>query len=191
MKKLTMALCVILGAFFPGLPASSQVAPSAQSQDTTVTEAPKIDPLKEKDIRKLLELTHAGATAMQTIKNMEGSMHPVLEHSLPAGEYREKLINLFFEKFNSKISAEQMVDLIVPVYDKYFSDQEIKDLIAFYQTPTGQKMSSVQTQLAADLLKSGQTFGGMIGRQTMLEILDEHPDIKQALENARPPMQPR
>src|SRR5215470_3135840 len=52
---------------------------------------------KEADIRKLLELTHAGDMATQTMQAMEANIRPLMTNAFPAGEYRDKLIELFSE----------------------------------------------------------------------------------------------
>ena len=42
---------------------------------------------------------------------------------------------------------------IYPLYDKYYSEQELRDLVAFYQTPTGQKVIDTMPQLFAESLQ--------------------------------------
>jgi hypothetical protein len=47
--------------------------------------------------------------------------------TLPPGDYRNRLVDLFFVKFQSKANPQQLADLIVPLYDKYLSDEELKE----------------------------------------------------------------
>jgi len=144
----------------------------------------EIDRAKVADIRRLLELTGATALAKQAMDSMEKSIKPLLTNSFPPGEYREKLIDLFFERFHSKVSSEQLLDLAIPVYDKYLTHEEIKDLIKFYETPLGQKTLSVLPQLVSEMQQNGKKWGGDLGKQSMQEVLTEHPDLAKALENA-------
>lgn len=144
----------------------------------------KIDPAKEADIRKLLELTGAKALMVQNMSTMEQTIRPVITNSLPPGDYREKLVDLFLAKFHSKADPTHMVDLAVPLYDKYLSHEEIKGLIQFYQTPLGQKSVSVLPKLTTELVRAGQEWGRQIGGQAMQEVLAEHPDLADALETA-------
>jgi uncharacterized protein len=144
----------------------------------------KIDPAKEADIRKLLEVTNANALMAQSIENMEKNIKPMMAKALPAGDYQEKLLDLFFERFRSKLDLQKLLDLAVPLYDKYLSDAEIKGLIQFYQTPLGQKALKVLPQLAAELTDARE-MGETIGRESMMEILAEHPEIEKAIEAAQ------
>ena len=152
---------------------------------------PKIDPAKEADIRKLLDLSGAKALAMQMMDSMQKDMKPMLLNSFPPGEYREKLIDLFLARFHSKASAQNFLDIALPVYDKYFSHEEIKGLIQFYSTPLGQKTLSTLPKLTAELYEDGRKWGEQIGHESMQEVLTEHPDLQKAMEDASKSAQPR
>jgi hypothetical protein len=151
------------------------VAPAAQV---------KIDPAKEADIRRLLEATGTTTLMQQVMDNMQKSLKPVLTNSFPPGEYREKLVDLFFEKFRSKLDSKRLLDLAVVRYDEQFSDEDIKGLISFYETPLGQKAVSALPKLTAELQQDGQTLGQQTGRDSMIEVLAEHPELAKALQDA-------
>lgn len=121
----------------------------------------------------------------QLMDGMEKSLKPLMIGALPPGEYREKLIDLFFTKFNSKGSPQQFLDLAVPTYDRYYSHEEIKGLIRFYETPLGQKLASVQPKMSAELQEVGRKWGEGVGRDSMVEVLAEHPELATALEAAK------
>ena len=70
------------------------------------------------------------------------------------------------------------------VYDKYLTHDEIKGLIRFYETPLGQKTLSVLPQIVSEMQESGNKWGGELGKESMREVLAEHPDLAEALENA-------
>lgn len=42
---------------------------------------------------------------------------------------------------------------IYPLYDKFFTEQELHDLVAFYRTPTGQKVVDTMPQLFAESIR--------------------------------------
>jgi uncharacterized protein len=172
--------------------AASAKSPSPQSSTPKAgfsTAAPaataKIESGKEADIRRLLELTGAKALVVQTMNDMSKSLKPVLTNSLPPGDYREKLVNLFFVKFMAKADSQTLVDLAIPEYDKNFTDEEILGLIQFYQTPVGKKAISVLPRLMSDLQQRGRKWGEDLGRQSMIEVLAEHPEFQQQIADAQ------
>jgi hypothetical protein len=145
----------------------------------------KIDPGKEADLRRLLELTGARELAAQTMNEMSQSLKPVLTNTLPPGDYRPKLVDLFFVKFMAKADSRTLVDLAIPEYDKNFTHEEILGLIQFYQTPVGKKSISVLPQLMSDLQQKGRKWGEDVGRQSMIEVFAEHPEFKQQIADAQ------
>jgi hypothetical protein len=168
----------------PTLPAEhatqQQPAPAAGPAD----QPPKIDPAKTADIRQLMEVVGVKALMIQMMDTMGDTIRPLMTNALPQGEYREKLVDLFFVKFKSKADTQQLLDSIVPLYDKHFSAEEIKGLIQFYQTPLGQKTAKVMPELMAESQEQGRKWGETLGRESMLEVLSEHPELEKAMEDA-------
>lgn len=165
---------------------SSEQANQLQNSSAGNTHA-KIDPAKEAEIRKLMEVSGVQALTSQMMDRMTQSMKPLMANALPPGEYREKLIDLFFIKFRAKADTKLLADMAIPVYDKYFSLEELKGLIQFYQTPLGQKTISVLPRITAEMAEAGQQWGQQLGRECMQEVLSEHPDLASALEEAGKP----
>lgn len=143
-----------------------------------------IDPAKEADIRHLLDVTRTAAVMQRVMGNMEQSIRPLMTNTLPPGEYRDRLIDLFFRKFQSKLDMNRLLDLAVVRYNENFSDEEIKELTKFYETPLGQKVTATLPKITGDLQQDGQALGKQLGRDSMLEVLAEHPDLAQALQAA-------
>lgn len=167
-------------------PASPPVAqqPAAQAPATPTAPTPKIDPAKEADIRRLLDLTGAKARALDAMNEMESSIRPLLLNALPPGDYRSKLIDLFFAKFHAKFDPQSFVDMAVPLYDKYFTDDDIKGLIQFDQTPLGRKTLDSLPRLQDELQQSARLWGQGMGQECMREVLAEHPELAKAMTDA-------
>jgi len=171
----------------PAAPPPAQTQAGAGSEPSTAAPAPKIDPGKEADIRQLLDVAGTKALMSEVMGNMDKNLRPILTNSLPPGDYRGKLIDLFLDKFMARANAEipKLLDAAVPIYDKYLSDEDIKGLIQYYQTPLGKKALSVLPHIAIDMQNEGQKLGQQIGLETMLQVLSEHPELAKAMEDAR------
>jgi hypothetical protein len=169
-------------------PSETVALPQSQglgSNQAVPASAATIDPAKTADIRRLLEVAGAKALVTQSMTGMEKNIRPMLLSSLPPGEYRDQLIDLFFAKFHSKLDTQKLLDMAVPAYDKYLSHEEIKGLLRFYETPLGQKALTVMPKLMGELQEAGQKWGGELGRTSMMEVLAEHPELAKALEEAK------
>ena len=166
---------------------SPEATPPKAALEASPAAQAKIDPATEADIRQLLQLSGAEQMMLQTMSQMATTMKPVMTNVLPAGEYREKLVELFFAKFLSKDLSSAVLDLSVPLYAKYFSDAEIKELIAFYQTPVGRKLVSVNPQLLSDVQQGALLLGQQLGAECFREVIAENPELMKQAEGASKP----
>lgn len=169
---------------------SQQISENQNAQPAGLEQA-KMDPAKEADIRRLLDVVGTKGLVKQLMDSMEKNLKPMMVNSLPPGHYRNRLVELFFEKFETKADPQQLIDMAVPGYDKYLSDEEIKGLISFYQTPLGQKALAVLPKLSMELQSQGSKWGQELGRQCMLEVLAEHPELAQAMGDASKAVRPQ
>src|ERR1051326_7005679 len=146
MKIRAFVGCLLVFAVLPSL-AQNGAQPAAKQPAATQS---GVDPAKEADIRHLLEMSGVEGLMRQMVDQQEQSIKPLLTSSLPAGEYREKLVDLFFQKFHSKFDLQYMIDMAVVVYDKHLTREDIKGLIQFYSTPLGQKTINVLPQMMTE-----------------------------------------
>lgn len=98
----------------------------------------------EEDIRKFLIFngtTNGSDHAFSRLCMQLSLIHPAIPDSL-----RHVLRREVFEP-----EAQRLIILMIPVYKKYFSHEEIRMLIAFYESPAGAKFTGANAALASDL----------------------------------------
>ena len=197
--KIFAAMIALFVAGLASAAAQSAAAPAAAQQSTTQPAASaaaaasqsKIDPAKEADIRRLLDVAGTKALMTQMMQSMSDGMKPMLINALPPGDYREKLADLFLAKFQSKADLQHLLDMAVAVYDRHFSHEEIKGLIKFYETPLGKKAISEMPQLMNEMTTAGRRWGEQLGQESMQEVLAEHPEMVEAMKAAQKAAQPQ
>src|SRR5947209_6161408 len=89
---------------------------------------------KLEDIHKLLDLNGGAGAAKDAMTQMSGSMAKAMP----------QVPQEFWDEFMKEVNAQELIDLSVPVYDKYLTHGDVKELIQFYETPAGKKLASVQ-----------------------------------------------
>jgi len=57
-------------------------------------------------------------------------------------------------------------------------------LIEFYQTPLGQKAIATLPKVTTEMQEQGRKWGEELGKQCMVEVLSEHPELAEALNAA-------
>ena len=63
------------------------------------------------------------------------------------------------------------MDQMVPIYAKYYTQQDMDDLIAFYDTPLGKKLSTVQPQITLESMSVAQQWAAEIGQKVAAKIM--------------------
>jgi len=83
-------------------------------------------------------------------------------------------IKRWLDKMMQKINYNELVNEIAyTIYDKYFTLEEIKDLNAFYKTPTGQKSLKMMAPMMTDTMLAMQERVMPKMMLVIKEIMDE------------------
>jgi hypothetical protein len=53
--------------------------------------------------------------------------------------------------------------MVLPIWAKYYTREDVKQLIVFYESPLGRKLVSVQPQIMAESMAAGATWGEALG----------------------------
>jgi len=70
----------------------------------------------------------------------------------------------------TETSMEDLVQMLVPVYQKYMTQDDLKDLIAFYETPIGKKFSKSTPLITQESMQVGQQWGMKIGENFVKKL---------------------
>jgi uncharacterized protein len=121
---------------------------------------------KQKDIRKLLKITGSGELGTQVMSQMIGSM----KKTMP--QVPEK----FWGDFMKEVHTDELVDLIVPVYDRNLTHDDVKELIRFYESPTGKKFVSVLPKITQESMVVGEKWG----RELAMKVVNKLQSSQQS-----------
>ncbi len=120
-------------------------------------EAQPIDPSKVQDIKKLLALIRLEEVVMSAAENTLERFFPILKKAM--AQNNETVSETVFAILRGstlslvkrQVSAEGgLMDRVVPLYDKHYTQNEIRKLIQFYETPLGKKVSALRPQIAKE-----------------------------------------
>lgn len=126
----------------------------------TLLHAQQSTDLKTQRIKTLLELTGSGNIGVQVAKNMIA----LYQKNYP------KVESQFWEDFAKEIKAEDLVNLIIPIYDAHYTTEDINAMIEFYQTPVGKKMIQKIPQITQESMQAGQAWGKEIGEKVIRQL---------------------
>ncbi len=104
---------------------------------------------KQQDIKKLMDMTGSGGLGKQVMEQMTGSYKSIMPN-VPDHVWNDLL---------SEFNPNELVAMLIPVYDKHFTHADIKALIAFYESPIGQKYIKTLPMISAESMLLGQKWG--------------------------------
>ncbi len=133
------------------------------AQKSGKTDIPQEKSAKLKDIRKLMDITGSGNLGMQVMANMIESYKKMLPNVPPS----------FWDSFLKEVDSDSLVELIIPIYDKYLTHDEIKDIIKFYESPSGRKLVKVLPMITNESMEAGSKWGKEIGNRLIERLQNE------------------
>jgi uncharacterized protein len=83
----------------------------------------------------------------------------------------DALLPVLQQKMTARIG--ELMEAVVVIYSSNFSAEELHDLTAFYQTPTGQKLLQKTPAIAQQTMLAGQKFGQSAGAEAQKEMIEQ------------------
>lgn len=185
--KAVLALAIIyVGTFFLAIQGASQNPVSAAPQNSAAqdqagpAQAKTIDPVKEADIRSLMELIGARDQVQDAVSNSSEQYREKLLATVPNNDKGQAFVTSFVESYQKKFDVDQMTEQLVAIYDKHYTDDEIKTLLQFYGSPVGQKVAAEMPKIAREIQAASRTTGAKAAKETLQALKAQNPEIGQS-----------
>ena len=139
MKKLLMkkAVVLLLSLTF----ASFSMAEEAKTNNASVA-----------SVKELMDKTGTGEMAVQAMNQML----PVIKQMVPNAS------DEFWAEFMKEVNPDDLVEMIIPIYQRHFSQEDIDAVNAFYDTQAGKNFISSQPLIMQESMMVGQAWSQAI-----------------------------
>jgi len=154
------------GGDLPGMPSAAERA-AAQKKEADALAA--IDPRTAADIRYLIKIMGAKNITSQTFNSLIAPLKDMLLDKMPPDENRRKIVNRFIQLMEDRVSSGDLDDLLIPVYAKHFSHDDIKSMIAFYDSPAGRHLVQESPVYLRDVQEAASEHWRLIAKPEILE----------------------
>jgi hypothetical protein len=141
---------------------STDPSPTPSASPSAAVETPE-HAAKVAEIRELMNLIGAARMGQQVVNDLIEQFKTTMPQ-VPAS---------FWEDFQKRFKVDEIVELVVPIYDKYLTREDVQGLVSFYRSPTGQKFLSVQGKIVREAMLAGQEYGGKIAERMLQELHDK------------------
>ena len=128
MKRLLIAAILCAGFSWTGLAQTAADAPATKE-----------------DVQRYFEAVHSHDMMLKMLEAMSKPMHQTTHEQCERDKDKlpadcEARINKMMDDMMKEMPFDQMMQAMVPAFQKHFTKGDMDALIAFYSTPTGQKM---------------------------------------------------
>src|SRR5215467_7214563 len=130
--KAVLALVVIyVGTFFLAIQGASQNPVSAAPQSAAVQDqgvqpqVKSVDPVKDSDIRSLMELIGAHDQVQDAVMNSTEQYREKLLATVPNNDKGQAFVTSFADAYQKRFDVDGLTEQLITIYDKHFTDDEI------------------------------------------------------------------
>lgn len=124
-----------------------------------------IEPAKLAAIQQLMEVTGSARMGVQFSQLMTQQMFMSIKAAKPDMPPRTfEIIKAESDRFFAEKISEPggLMEQIYPIYDHHFTLDELRAMLAFYDTPVGKKMVSSLPLIVTEAAQLGQRWGAVV-----------------------------
>lgn len=141
MKRLLMAVCLCLVFCLTGV---------AQPNDDA--------PATKEDIQRYLDVMHSHEMMQKMAESMSQQMRQMLHQEFLKDKEKlppdvEDQMNKLMDELFRDMPWDEMMQAMIPAYQKHLTRGDVNQLVAFYSSPTGQKLLREMPSMMADAMQ--------------------------------------
>ena len=144
MKKGLVLILICVAMLFAAAPSALAQVPSDEYKAT---------------LEKMLELSGAMASAKTMVVSM------LKQQSSASASFWDGFQKKWEGKFGSRLA-----ELYAPVYQKYLTLDDLKKIVAFYESPVGKKLGASTPAMMTEGMQIGQKMGMEIAAELQQEL---------------------
>jgi hypothetical protein len=187
MKAFLALVLIYVAVFLVAIQGASQSPVQAAHQAAPATQhSSSIDPAKETDIRSLMELVGARDLVQDATARGVEQFRENLLTSLAQSDRGEQFVNTFTKEYQQKFNPDEVTNQLVGIYDKHFTDDDIRGLLQFYGSPLGQKLAKEMPKIMAETQAADRAVSTRVAKEVLQDLRKQYPGIGTQARLVRP-----
>ncbi|HLZ13336.1 MAG TPA: DUF2059 domain-containing protein [Candidatus Acidoferrum sp.] len=179
MKAIFALIVIYVGTFLVAIQGASNAPVQAAPQEAAAPKplaAKSIDPQKDADIRSLLELIGARDMIQEAAAGSTEQYRQKLISLAPNDDKARESVNSYLAVFQKQFDVDALADQLVVVYDKHYSDDEIKGMLQFFGSPLGQKVAMEMPTISKEVQLATRNVSAQAARAAWQEFHAQNTD---------------
>jgi uncharacterized protein len=170
MKAFLVLAAVYVGVFLIAIQGASQTS----AEGVSAKGVSHIDPAKEADIRSLMELVGARGVVQDAAAKNAAQIRENLVATMPASDRGHEFVDAFVADYQKKFHTEEVTSQLVGIYDKHFTDDEIKGLLQFYGSPLGRKYAVEMPKITSEIQAANHAVSTRVAKDVLQDLPNEY-----------------
>jgi hypothetical protein len=138
-------------------------------------------PASKADVERYLDAMHSRTMMKNMLGTMTVQVHKMVHDQLAnqgnlPPDFETKMDKMTDDMFTN-FPVDELIDVMIPVYQKHLTKGDVDAMIMFYSTPTGQKLLKEMPAITAE---SMQAASGIIQKMTAKTLQRVQDEIAQA-----------
>jgi len=79
----------------------------------------------------------------------------------------------FWTRLRMSMDTKELINLVVPIYDKYYTTEDLKVVNAFYSSDAGKRMIATMPKAMNEAVQAGQIWGESLAEKVVAELEKE------------------
>lgn len=191
MKAVVALILIYVGTFLVAIQGGSMTEAQGAPQNPSAPQSSEpakvaIDPAKESDIRSLLELVGARDLVQDSMMRAAEQYREKLLETVPNNQQGQTFVNTVITGYEKRFDVDAVTGQLIAVYDKHYSDEEIKGLLQFYGSPLGQKVAAESPKIGREIQESVRLTAGKAAKDALQEAKQDNSGVGQNAKLAAP-----
>jgi hypothetical protein len=134
-------------------------------------------PASKDDVEKFLDALHTRDLMKSTMDAMRKQMHQIIHQQVQSDQNLpidfEVRLDKMMDAMLADLPLDELVDAMIPVYQKHFTKGDMDALVAFYSTPAGQKYVKELPALTSEAMQASSGVVQKMMAKMMSRVREE------------------
>ncbi|MGB8633811.1 MAG: DUF2059 domain-containing protein [Rhodanobacteraceae bacterium] len=118
-------------------------------------------------VRELIKVTGGAEMMHRMMTQMIPGLSNTMQEALPC------VPASYWNGFANKQAEQDLINRIIPIYQKHFSSEDVADLLKFYRTRVGRKVLEEMPGIMSETMRDGQAWGRKRAQQMIDQLQKE------------------
>lgn len=148
---------------------------------TVFAQSDSAAPASKADVQRLFDAMHTRQMIHQTTASMSQPMHQMVHEQCQRDADKmppdcEQRLTAVMDSMTANMPWDEIIDAMIPAYQKHFTKGDIDAFVAFYNSPAGQKllneMPAIMTESMQDMMPIMRRYMETVQAQVQAQAAD-------------------